>query len=53
MMNVFGGDEGLRRWGKQNLRRLTLVGSRRPHESLFVAVDVDEVVDAVYSTLRF
>ena len=53
MTNVFCGDEGLRRWGKRNLRRLTLVESRRLHESLFVAVDVVEVEDAVSSALRF
>ena len=44
--------KGLRRWGKRNLRRLTLVGSRRLHESLFAAVDVVEVEDAVSSALR-
>ena len=52
-MNVFGGDEGLQRWGKRKLRRLALVGSCRLHESLFVAVDVVEVEDAVSSALRF
>ena len=53
MTNVFSGDEGLRRGEKWNLRRLTLVGSSRLHESLFVAVDVVEVEDEVSSALHF
>ena len=53
MTNVFGGDESLRRWEKRNLRHLTLVGSRHLRESLFIAVDVVEVEDAVSSALRF
>ena len=53
MTNVFGGDESLRRWEKQNLRRLTLVGSRRLCKSLFVAVDVVEVEDVVSFALHF
>ena len=52
-LNDDGGDEGLRWWGKRNLRRSTLVGSHRLHELLFVAVDVVKVEDAVSPALHF